>query len=138
MKTWLSSRPLGSADLYFILFRLTIAVLMLMHGIPKLGKFSEPELHFADPIGLGEGTSLVLTVFAEVLCSVTLAIGLWTRLSVIPLAITMLVAAFIVHADDPFGKQEFPLLYVLCYLSIFFSGPWKYSLDAWIESRRKA
>lgn len=138
MKKWRSTNPLGGNDIYLLLFRLALGGLMLMHGVPKIGKFFEPELKFADPIGLGMGTSLALAVFAEVICSFTLILGLWTRFSAIPLVITMLVAAFIVHAGDPFGKQEFPLLYALGYLSIFFSGPGKYSLDAWLERRNTA
>lgn len=38
--------------------------------------------------------------------------GLATRLATVPMMIIMLVAAFVAHADDPFGKKEPALLYV--------------------------
>jgi putative oxidoreductase len=47
----------------------------------------------------------------------------------IPLAITMIVAAFIVHADDPFGKKELALLYLSGCLTLIFTGAGKFSVD---------
>jgi putative oxidoreductase len=59
--------------------------------------------------------------------------GLFTRLSVIPLIITMLVAAFVAHAGDPFSSKEPALLYLIPYLALLFSGPGKFSLDFYIS-----
>jgi putative oxidoreductase len=44
----------------------------------------------------------------------------------------MLVAAFIIHADDPFRKQEFALLYAVPYLTLILTGGGKFSIDALI------
>jgi putative oxidoreductase len=41
----------------------------------------------------------------------------------------MIVAAFIVHFDDPFKNKELALLYLAGFLIIFIIGPGKYSLD---------
>ena len=49
----------------------------------------------------------------------------------------MLVAAFIIHADDGWGKQEFPLLYAFVFLALAFTGSGQYSLDAWLKKRRR-
>jgi putative oxidoreductase len=84
---------------------------------------------FADPIGVGEEASLILTVFAEFVCGILLAIGLFTRAALVPLMVTMVVAVFIIHADDPFSKQEFGLLYLIPYVTLFLTGPGKLSLD---------
>ena len=113
----------------FIL-RVVIGIFMLTHGWGKMETlFSGEPIQFADPIGLGTTFSLALAVFAEVLCSILLIIGLGTRLAAIPLLITMLVAVFIIHANDGFDKQEFALLYALIYLTIAIIGAGKYSLD---------
>jgi len=48
----------------------------------------------------------------------------------LPLIFTMFTIVFIVHANDPFSKQELGLLYLLPYITIFFTGPGKYSVDA--------
>ena len=99
------------------------------HGWGKLQKLMSGDMGFADPIGVGEEVSLVLTVFAEFFCGILVAVGLFTRAALIPLIITMWVAVFIIHADDPFGKQEFGLLYLIPYLALYFTGPGKYSVD---------
>ena len=41
----------------------------------------------------------------------------------------MLVAAFIVHGADGFGKQELALMYAAIYLVIALAGAGKISLD---------
>ena len=103
---------------------------MLAHGVPKLMKlFGGGEIQFADPFGLGATATLVLTVFAEFLCAVMILVGFKTKAATIPLMITMLVAAFVIHGADPFGKKELALIYFGIYLSLFFLGSGKYSVD---------
>jgi putative oxidoreductase len=80
--------------------------------------------------------SLSLTVFAEVICSLFILLGFATRLAVIPLLITMLVAVFYVHGNDPFGKQEMGLLYLLTYVMLFIMGSGKYSIDNLLYKKR--
>ena len=123
-------------NLALVLLRVTSGAFMLTHGAGKLMKFFGDEpLKFADPIGIGITASLALAVFAEVFCSVFLILGLATRFAAIPLLITMLVAAVIVHANDGFGKQELPLMYCAMYIAIALGGAGKYSLDNWIYNR---
>lgn len=120
----------SGADIILLITRVTISGLMLTHGWPKLMKFFSGEpLTFGDPLGVGVVLSLSLAVFSEVICSLLIIIGWKTRWVVIPLILTMLVAAFIVHADDPFKKQELPILYCCAYLLLFFTGSGRYSID---------
>lgn len=102
---------------------------MLTHGWPKLQKLVNGNFQFGDPLGIGPEASLILAVFAEVVCSVLVIIGLATRLAVIPLIVTMAVAFFIVHAADDFRTKELALIYLSIFLCLFFSGPGKLSLD---------
>ena len=108
---------------------------MLTHGYPKFQKLLSGNMEFADPIGLGVGVSLFLTVFAEFFCGLLLLLGLGTRLSSIPLFITMFVAGFVVHGADPFARKEKALMYLLIYLAIFLMGGGKYSLDNLIKKK---
>lgn len=118
-------------DILSLVLRVTIAAFMLTHGLGKLSLlFSGNEIQFPDPMGLGATFSLALAVFAEVLCSILIGLGLVTRLASIPLIVTMLVATFIVHGGDPFAKKEFALLYLLIYLAVFIIGSRRFSLDA--------
>lgn len=103
---------------------------MLTHGIGKFEQlFSGEPIQFADPMGVGATASLVLAVFSEVFCSIFIIFGFATRLSALPLLITMLVAAFVVHLNDGFGKQELPILYAMVYLVISIAGAGKLSVD---------
>lgn len=120
-----------------LLLRLGIATMMLVHGIPKLGKFcSSGEIKFADPIGVGVIMSLTLAVFAEVLCSILVLVGLGTRLAVIPLIITLLVAVLKIHAADPYAEKEKALLYLLVFMVLMITGSGKLSIDQLIVNRK--
>lgn len=120
-----------------LLLRITGGAFMLTHGLGKFSiLFGDGPIKFADPIGVGETASLALAVFAEVFCSILLILGLATRLAAIPLLITMLVAAFIVHANDGFGRQELPLLYGVIYLTIAFARAGNISIDHWIYKKQ--
>ena len=113
-----------------LILRISVAVLMITHGFPKLSKLlAGGEIKFADPFGMGAAFSLVLVVFAEFFCSILIGIGLGTRLATIPLIITMSIAAFIIHGPDPLGKKELALLYLLIYLTLFIIGSRKFSID---------
>ena len=128
-KLLFSHRPLAT-DLALLLLRLAAGGIMAYsHGWGKLQKMLSGDMGFADPIGVGEEASLILTVFAEFLCGILVAVGLFTRAALVPLIITMLVAVFIIHADDPFSKQEFGILYLIPYITLFLTGPGKLSLD---------
>lgn len=104
--------------------------MLFAHGWGKLTKFGELSGKFADPIGLGSAPSLALAVFAEVFCAIAIMLGLFTRAAAIPLLITMLVAAFVVHDADPFQKKEFALLYAAPFLMLILTGAGSFSVDA--------
>ena len=94
-------------------------------------------LQFSDPIGIGAGLSFHLVLFAEFVCAILLMLGLATRLALIPLIIAMLVAAFVAHADDPFGKKEMALLYLVVFITLLITGPGKYSIDNALGRNRR-
>lgn len=123
-------------DIALLILRLVFGGLMIInHGWPKLLRLLGDEpIKFADPLGLGKMPSLVLATGAELLAAAFLMIGLFTRISLVPLMFTMIIAAFVVHAGDPFKEIEMALLYLFAYLSIFIAGPGWYSIDArWLN-----
>lgn len=118
-------------DVGLLVLRVATGLGMLgAHGWPKLSRFGELSTRFPDPLGVGSTLSLSLAVFAEVGCAIALVLGLGTRLAAIPLVITMAVAAFVIHADDPWSKKEFALLYLVPCLTLVFTGPGRYAIDA--------
>ncbi|NCI47423.1 DoxX family protein [Sediminibacterium soli] len=128
-----------TVDIGLLIARVGIASLMLVHGIPKMIMlFSSNPVQFPPVMGMSAGLSLALTVFAEVFCSLLILLGLGTRLAAVPLAITMLVAVFLVHSSDPLSVKELGLLYLLVYLNLLFAGSGKYSLDYLLQLKRTA
>ncbi|MFS4415324.1 DoxX family protein [Maribacter sp. 2307ULW6-5] len=116
-------------DLGLALLRVSMSAMMLAHGYPKLQKLIAGNFEFPNPLGIGEAPSLFLAVVTEFVCPILVIIGFKTRWAAIPVAITMAVAAFIVHADDPFGSKEKALMYLAAFVSISLLGPGKFSVD---------
>lgn len=119
--------PLTSVGL--LILRVAFGGMMLVHGIPKLMGFSEMAGQFPDPLGMGSHFSHISAIGAEVGCSLLLILGLGTRFAAIPLAITMMVALFAVHASDPWKVKELAAVYLSVYVSLALTGAGRFSLD---------
>src|SRR5690606_19055245 len=137
MKRLLFSTRIYAIDAALLLLRVASSLMMVTHGWPKIANFSDYLNRFADPLGLGPALSLQATIFAEFFCAILIALGLLTRVALIPLIITMAVVTFIVHAGDAFGDKELSLLYLVNFLVLFITGPGKYSLDKKINSKSR-
>ena len=125
-------------DFTALLLRLGFGLYMLVgHGYSKLMMLcSDSEIKFFSFLGLSPKVSLGLTVFAEFVACVFIIIGYKTRLAALPIIITMFVAAFIVHGEDPWfmqlaegGSKEPAMLYLIGFLAIYCLGSGKYSVD---------
>jgi putative oxidoreductase len=119
----------GAFNFGLLLTRLVSGALMMNHGYDKLVRFSELRTRFTDILGLGSSFSLAMTIFAEFFCALFVIIGLFTRLSVIPLIIVMSVALFKIHHADILGEGETAALYLGYYLLLLIVGPGKFSVD---------
>ena len=104
-------------------------MLLLNHGIPKLVRFGKLQSSFFDPFGIGSKWALILVIFAEVFCSILLILGLFTRLAVIPLIITMCVVIFMANKGEPLSKLDLPILLLSGFIALFFVGPGRISID---------
>lgn len=122
-------------DVFLLLARVVIGCLMLTHGLPKLYKMLDGNYEFADPIGIGQKASLVMTVLTEVVFSILLILGLLSRVALFGLIFTFCVIVFFVHGADPLGDKETPVLYLLIYVMLFVTGSGKFSLDYLISRR---
>ena len=119
-----------SVSISLLILRVGVAVMMLVHGIPKLQMLFSGDIQFPGVMGMSPTFSLTLAVLAEVLCSVLILIGLFTKVAVVPLIITMLTAVFLIHGGDPFATQELGILYLLVYSALLMLGSGKFSIDA--------
>lgn len=128
---------------------------MLTHGVGKVQMLLEGDLEqWQDPIGVGALPSLVLATGAEFLCALLVVLGLATRVAAVPVVVTMGVAAFVVHAGDPWTMQrayelfaqekaeslasrEPALLYLFPFLALVLLGGGRFSLDHVLWGRKK-
>jgi putative oxidoreductase len=128
-------------SLGLLLYRVAFGGMMLVgHGWPKLMAFSEKAATFPDPLGIGSTMSMAGAVAGEVACAALLVLGLGTRLAALPIAFTMGVAAFAIHAEGALflpaaGAKEPALLYLAAFTLLFFTGPGRFSIDRILSAR---
>ncbi|MFQ3648980.1 MAG: DoxX family protein [Gemmataceae bacterium] len=137
--------PLGlGLDLGLLLLRVGFSVLMMIHGWSKWQNYDAIlQKGFLDPFGMGQANALATAMVNETIFAGLVAIGFLTRLSAIPLIVTMVVAAFVAHANDPIvstggPSKELALLYLLMFVTIFLTGPGRFSLDGLVAGTSTA
>lgn len=118
----------AGASLFLLILRISFGLLLMNHGIQKWSNFQELSTSFPDPLGWFL-LSLGLAVFAELACSMAFIIGFLYRLAMIPMIFTMVIAFFVIHANDVFAMKELALVYLIIFVLMYISGPGKYSVD---------
>jgi putative oxidoreductase len=111
--------------------RVIFGLLLARHGLEKLMNFGTLSAQFPDPLGVGGDVSLALGIFGELVCSLAFVLGLLSRLAVIPMMFTMLVAFVTVHGGS-IADGELAFLYLVVFALLFIAGPGRYSADSWI------
>jgi len=124
----LSYQPFNT-DIAALLLRLIFGGLFVRYGYMKISAYDQILPMFGDIIGIGAKLSFNLVIFAELFCGFFVLTGFLTRLTVIPIFITMLVAFFIAHAKDPFDVKSLPFVFLLLSLVVFVLGSGRYSID---------
>jgi len=122
-----------STDFALLLLRVVAGLtLLLNHGWGKVTNFGTISDNFMNFLGLGSTTSLVLIIIAEVVCAALLVVGWLTRFAALVIAIGMGVAFFVAHEmklSGP-GNGELAFLFFVIAVTLFFSGPGKFSVDS--------
>jgi putative oxidoreductase len=120
-------------DFGLLFLRVSVGLTMLLaHGLPKLDRLGADPVQFADPLGIGASASLHLAILGEVVGSTLIVLGASTRVGAFLLLMTMLVAFFVVHADDPFSRKQAALLFAIPALTLLLAGPGRHSVDGWL------
>lgn len=129
----------ASADLALLLLRLWFGLSMLvLHGWGKVMNFSALSTKFADPFGIGTTASVVLVIFAEVVCAALIAIGLFTRWAALVLGGAMFAAFWTAHGaklSGP-GNGEMAFLFLGASLALFICGAGRFSVDSGLGAKR--
>lgn len=124
-----------NADLGLLLLRLTVGGLMLFHGIHKVtngvGGIGEMLAAIGLPAFIAYGSLL-----AEVVASLMMIVGVWTRAASAVFAGNMVVAIMMAHSADIFTVNamtggwtiELPMLYLLGSAVLCLTGAGKYAV----------
>jgi putative oxidoreductase len=120
----------GAANFGLMVTRIFAGLtLALAHGIHKI----PPSDKFIDGVGdLGFPVPLLfawLAAFSELFGGILLALGLATRPVAFMISVTMGVAAFMQHANDPFATKEMALLFLSVSTLFLFVGAGNFAVD---------
>jgi len=126
--------PSAAFDVGRLILRLTVGVLMLLHGIAKLTGGIGFIVDVVTKAGLPAPFAYLVYV-GEVLAPILLIIGLWTRAAAIIVVIDIIVAIALVHGGELLALNdaggwalELQGLYLFGALAIAFVGAGRYSL----------
>lgn len=143
MKNWISclTSPRNSNSIWddraLLILRVFAGLSMAFaHG---LGKLPPPDMLVQGVAGIGFPMPEFFAwnaALAEFLGGLLLVLGLLTRPAAAAIAFTMLIAAFVVHAADPYQVKEMAFLYLFIALFFMIMGPGRYSVDRLLNKRQ--
>ena len=119
---------------------LTCLCLFIKHGYEKIFTFSQMATFFFDPLHIGHIPSLIIAMVSDGICSLLILFGIATRWACIYVFCNVFVAWALCHHFIFFGRMvgdhgEIIVLYLIFLISIFLSGPGRYSVDALLETK---
>ncbi|WP_085537618.1 DoxX family protein [Massilibacteroides vaginae] len=127
-------RPVNKVSSVFLLAaRLVFGCTFMSHGWQKWTQAESLLQSFPDPLGVGSQASLVLALFAEIVCPLGFILGFLYRLALVPMIFTMLMAFFVIHGGDPFAIRELSFLYLALFTFLLIIGPGRFSIDSLIN-----
>ena len=122
------------SDIAKLLLRLTLGLLILLHGISKIRGGPGFILDVVDKAGLPAPFGYLVYV-GEVLAPLLVIVGLWTRAAALVIAINMVAAILLVHTGQllqitPEGGWALELqgLFLVVPIAIALLGAGRYSL----------
>jgi putative oxidoreductase len=109
--------------------------LALAHGLGKVGDLGKFTQGVASKGIVLPGLLGPLAALSEFVGGLCVAFGFATRPAATFVLLTMLVAAFRIHATAPFGTKELALAYAVAALCVLIAGPGRHSVDGWLYRR---
>jgi putative oxidoreductase len=109
----------------------------LLHGIERVRHYSDRVSSFPDPLHMGHRYSLLLTVAAEFVGGILIALGLAGRGAALLLSFTLGLALFTGDAGSNWRQRELTTLYLAGTLAILLLGTGRWALDPMLWGRLK-
>lgn len=133
----LNSIPVKS-DVGLLVLRVLVCLsLFVKHGWEKIFSFSDVVARVPDILHIGVAPTIVLAAVGDVFCAFLIIIGLATRWACAWAFIVIFTAwslrdhfSYLGHGGD---HGEVIALYLICLLSIFITGPGRFSIDSLLK-----
>lgn len=130
MNYYLKNSP--SSGIGTAIIRIVTGLLMVYHGYEifdakLMNDYAQWDMFKEVPMGL---VWVYLGKGAEFVAGILLALGLFTKLASIIIAVTMLSTTFFVGHGKFWYEDQHPFLFVLLALVFFFNGAGAWSLDS--------
>ncbi|SDU46287.1 DoxX family protein [Pseudomonas yamanorum] len=130
----------GARDLGLLFLRVSGGLFLLwVHGLPKLLDYGEQLKVIEDPFHMGASVTLLLAIFAEVLCPLLIIAGVLVRLACLPILSVLLIAMLVVHPQWTLLEGQFGWLLLIIFTSILIAGPGRIAFNQrWAGALRYA
>ncbi len=124
----------GGIDAALLVLRLTLGILILLHGLSKL---PTPPAFVADMLVKMNLPSFIAygVYLGEIVAPVLIIIGVWTRLAALVIVVNMLAALVLVHVPDLFHLDksggyalELQAMYLFSAVALMLSGAGRFSV----------
>jgi putative oxidoreductase len=119
-----------------LILRLSVGILMLLHGIAKISKGVGGIINMLESKGLPDFIAYGVYI-GEIIAPILIIIGYRTRFAAAIFVLNMLVILFLAHSDDIFklnqhGAWQVELigLYLFGALALYFTGGGKYAVSS--------
>ncbi|MGN6261750.1 MAG: DoxX family protein [Ralstonia sp.] len=104
------------------------ALLIAVHGLPKVLHYSQELTRIEDPFHMGAAPTLLLAILSETLCPLLVTLGVLTRLACLPIVATLLVAMLVVHPDWSLAEGQFGWMLLIIFTTVLIAGPGRFSI----------
>jgi len=124
----------ASADAGKLLLRLSVGILVLLHGIAKVTGGADGVVGMVEKAGL-PGSFGYAVYIGEVIAPLAMILGVWTRLAALIVALNMVVAILLAHSGEILTLTrsggwalELQGMFLLNALAVALIGPGRYAL----------